>query len=334
MVLRAGGMLRRAGAVSILVAGVFLFTIGMLPVQAAARHSKQAITAPTCEHQPNLNDPTNSTNKVLESYWFSIEHAGQTTTVCTLFGNVSSGDVVTAHFTLVSPAPPVSGSADIEITLLSNTASSSSSVQNLFDCSSFSPGADPDAASDPCLAATSQVLTVHVPDCAFQVDLIYGEPLATMTIGQYRTEHRWIDGQVGNRSSGCTTDRPRPRPLHPPGRCRRRPPAPRQSVVSRASPRRAPGLEVWLCRSPVSRSSSSGSLQSCVAHAAGQPPRHLSGSRQRSIGKITRCLEPEVIVPPDPISSRSRLATTGAPAPRPPSHRSRDPARGRWCRRR
>ncbi|MGA8415870.1 MAG: hypothetical protein WB808_04545 [Candidatus Dormiibacterota bacterium] len=205
-------MLRRAGAVSILVAGVFLFTIGMLPVQAAARHSKQAITAPTCEHQPNLNDPTNSTNKVLESYWFSIEHAGQTTTVCTLFGNVSSGDVVTAHFTLVSPAPPVSGSADIEITLLSNTASSSSSVQNLFDCSSFSPGADPDAASDPCLAATSQVLTVHVPDCAFQVDLIYGEPLATMTIGQYRTEHRWIDGQVGNRSSGCTPPTPTPTP--------------------------------------------------------------------------------------------------------------------------
>ena len=92
----------KAGAVSILTAGVSLFTIGMLPVQAAARHTKSAPTAPTCAHQPNLNDPTNSTNKVLESYWFVIEHAGQTTTVCTLFGNVSSGDIVTAHFTLDS----------------------------------------------------------------------------------------------------------------------------------------------------------------------------------------------------------------------------------------
>jgi hypothetical protein len=51
---------------------------------------------------------------------------------------------------------------------------------------------------------------VHVPDCAFQVDLIYGEPLATMTIGQYRTDHRWIDGQVGNRLSSCTSPTPTP----------------------------------------------------------------------------------------------------------------------------
>ena len=100
MGVRAGGMLRKAGAVSILTAGVTLFTIGMLPVQAAARHTKSAPTAPSCAHQPNLNDPTNSTAKVLDSYWFVIEHGGQTTTVCTLFGNVSSGDIVTAHFTL------------------------------------------------------------------------------------------------------------------------------------------------------------------------------------------------------------------------------------------
>ena len=102
MGVRAGGRLRKAGAVSILTAGVTLFTIGMLPVQAAARHTKSAPTAPACAHQPNLNDPTNSTAKVLDSYWFVIEHGGQTTTVCTLFGNVSSGDIVTAHFTLDS----------------------------------------------------------------------------------------------------------------------------------------------------------------------------------------------------------------------------------------
>ena len=68
-----------------------------------------------------------------------------------------------------------------EITLLSNSASSSSSQQTLFDCASYSVGADPDATGDPCLSATTQVLTVNVPNCAFQVDLIYGEPLATMT---------------------------------------------------------------------------------------------------------------------------------------------------------
>jgi len=212
MGLRAGGLLRRAGGVSILTAGITLLTIGMLPVQAAARHPKSAPTAPVCSHQPNLNDPTNSTNKVLDSYWFAIQHGGQTTTACTLFGNVSSGDIVTAHFTFdpsVTPAPGVGGP---EITLVSNTASSSSSQQTLFDCASFSLGADPDAAGDPCLTATTQVLTMHVPDCGFQVDLVYGEPLATMTIGQYRTDHRWIDGQVGNRSSACTTPTPTPTP--------------------------------------------------------------------------------------------------------------------------
>jgi len=206
MGLRAGGLLRRVGAASIMATGIALFTIGMLPVQAAARHIKSAPTAPACAHQANLNDPTNSTNKALDSYWFVIQHLGQTSTVCTLFGNVSSGDIVTAHFTLSSPT-----SAD-EITLVTNTASSSSSQQNLFDCASFSVGADPDSVADPCLASTADGLTVHLPDCGFQVDLIYGEPLATMTIGEYRTEHRWIDGQVGNRSAGCTTPTPTPTP--------------------------------------------------------------------------------------------------------------------------
>ena len=187
----------------------------MLPVQAAARNAKSAPTAPSCGHQANLNDPTNSTNKVLEGYWFAIEHAGQTTTVCTLFGNVSAGDVVTAHFTLV-PLAPAPGAAGPEITLVSNTASSSTVQQALFDCASYSAGADPTTAGDPCLETTTQVLTVHVPDCAFQVDLIYGEPLTTMTIGQYRSEHRWVDGQVGDRSSACTGTTPTPTPTATP----------------------------------------------------------------------------------------------------------------------
>src|ERR1700733_11259828 len=178
MGLRAGGLLRRTCAVSVLTAGVSLFTIGLLPVQAAARHAKSVPTAPSCGHQANLNDPTNSTNKVLESYWFAVQHAGQTTSVCTLFGNVSAGDVVTAHFTL-APGAVTTGAAGPEITLVSNTASGSTSQQTLFDCSSYSAGADPGAAGDPCLAATTQVLTVRVPDCAFQVDLIYGEPLTS-----------------------------------------------------------------------------------------------------------------------------------------------------------
>lgn len=212
MGLRAERLLRRAGAVSILALGVSLLTLGMLPVQAAAHHAKSAPSAPACAHQPNLNDPTNSDSKVLDSYWFAVQHAGQTTTVCTLFGNVSSGDIVTAHFTVDPAAAPTPGAAGPEITLVSNTASSSSAQQTLFDCASFSVGADPDTPGDPCLGSTEQVLTVHVPDCAFQVDLIYGEPLATMTIGQYRTDHRWVDGQVGNRSSTCTSPTPTPTP--------------------------------------------------------------------------------------------------------------------------
>jgi hypothetical protein len=209
MGVRAGRLLRQAGAVSILTAGVFVLTMGMLPVQAAARHAKSAPMAPACAHQPNLNDPTNSTTKVLDSYWFAIEHAGQTTTVCTLFGNVSSGDIVTAHFTLDSSTAGVGGA---EITLVSNTASSSTTKQNLFDCASFSVGGDQGASGDPCLASTTQVLTVHVPDCGFQVDLIYGEPLTTMNIGDYRDQDRWIDGQVGNRSTPCSTPTPTPTP--------------------------------------------------------------------------------------------------------------------------
>lgn len=207
MGLRAKGLLRQAGSVALLGAGISLLSVGMVQVQAAPRHLNAAPSAPTCAHQPNLNDPTNSTNKVLDSYWFAIEHAGQTTTACTLFGNVSSGDIVTAHFTL-----DASAAAGVEITLVTNTASSSSTQQNLFDCASFSNGADPDSSADSCLVSTTWGLTAHVPDCAFQVDLIYGEPLATMAIGQYRTDHRWIDGQVGNRTDTCTAPTPTPTP--------------------------------------------------------------------------------------------------------------------------
>jgi hypothetical protein len=208
MGLRARGLLHRAGALAILGAGISLFAVGVAPVQAAPHHLNAAPSAPSCGHQPNLNDPTNSNNKVLESYWFAIEHAGQTTTVCTLFGNVSSGDIVTAHFTL---APSTAASATgAEITLVTNTASSTTTQQTLFDCASFSDGTDSDSSGDPCLASNTQVLTVHVPDCGFQVDLVFGEPLATMAIGQYRTEHRWIDGQVGNRAAPCTPPTPTP----------------------------------------------------------------------------------------------------------------------------
>jgi hypothetical protein len=211
MGLRARGLLHRAGALTILAAGISLFAVGVAPVQAAPHHLNAAPSAPSCAHQPNLNDPTNANNKVLESYWFAIEHAGQTTTVCTLFGNVSSGDIVTAHFTL-APTTATATATGAEVTLVSNTASSTTTQQSLFDCASFSVGTDSNSNGDPCLASDTQVLTVHVPDCGFQVDLIYGEPLATMPIGQYRTEHRWIDGQVGNRTATCTPPTPTPTP--------------------------------------------------------------------------------------------------------------------------
>ena len=152
---------------------------------------------------------------------------------------------------------------------MSNTASSSTTKQNLFDCASFSVGADPDSAGDPCLASTTQVLTVHVPDCAFQVDLIYGEPLVTMTIGEYRDRaslDRWSGRQPLDRLHAANTDSD---PDSHRRRSRRRPRRPRRPVVSRASPLRAPDVAVRWFRSRVSRSSFSASARSCGARVAG-----------------------------------------------------------------
>jgi len=137
MGLRARGLLHGAGALAILAAGISLFAVGVAPVQAAPHHLNAAPSPPSCAHQPNLNDPTNSNNKVLESYWFAIEHAGQTTTVCTVFGNVASGDIVTAHFTL-APSTATATATGAEITLVTNTASTTTTQQSLFDCASFS----------------------------------------------------------------------------------------------------------------------------------------------------------------------------------------------------
>jgi hypothetical protein len=53
---------------------------------------------------------------------------------------------------------------------------------------------------------------VHVPPCGFQVDLIYGAPEQTHTMGAYAAAHVWISGQLGavRSETVCTSATPTP----------------------------------------------------------------------------------------------------------------------------
>lgn len=193
-----------------LLAGVVLLlapSVDLAQTHAATKSAPP--TAPSCAHQRNLHDPTNSNDphdRALSGYWFAVEHQGHTIAVCTLLGNVHAGDIVTAHFTLASTAP-----AGLEVTLVSNEAGTTSlHHQNLFACASYTAAADPTIAGDACVASNALSLTVNVPACNFQVDLIYGEPTTPLVQGQYFQQHRWIDGDLGKTQSTCVTPTPTP----------------------------------------------------------------------------------------------------------------------------
>jgi hypothetical protein len=191
-------LIGRVGLVLMLGGAALLFTAAPASAQAAGHrlhHGGRApVAAPTCGKQYGLNDPTNSANKVLTSYSFTIEHAGVTTDVCSLFPNVRAGDVVTAHFA-VNPA----ATQALRLSLVSYTATDDSSTQTLFDCASFG------VATGSCAATSSSALTVAVPACGFQIDLIYGAPLQTITAGDYHhVSHVWISGQLGDVRSEST----------------------------------------------------------------------------------------------------------------------------------
>jgi hypothetical protein len=194
-------LLGRVGTLAVVAGAATLFATGASRAQAADSPHTQTVTAPTCSDQDNLNNPTNSSNKALSSYWFEITHQSTTTATCSLWGHVQSGDTVTAHFTVASSA-----AADLELTLAAYTATGDSNVQSLSSCADFSSAADADAAADGCTASTSQTLTV-VAGCNFQIDFIYGEAIQSLHAGQYHDEHRFIQGAVGE-TDDCTSPTP------------------------------------------------------------------------------------------------------------------------------
>jgi LPXTG-motif cell wall-anchored protein len=172
----------------ILAGTTIVFTAGLTPAQAS-HHAHAPTTTTTCTHQHNLNDPTNSHHQALSSYSFLIEHGGTTASVCDLFPNVKPGDIVTVKFTAAPSASP-------GVTLVSYQAPPSSPKdQTLFECASF-------GVTDSCPSSTSPALTVHVPNCGFQVDFIYGAPAAKEQIGAYAAADVWISGMAGDRQTG------------------------------------------------------------------------------------------------------------------------------------
>jgi hypothetical protein len=197
--------LGRVGA-AVAVAGAALVLMPSASVaQAHSARTATPATAPTCSPQANHNDPTDSHNKVLDGYWFAVNHKGHTTSVCNLLGNVQAGDVVTAHFTVTSPAP-----AGAEITLASYYAAPPMPHhQNLFACASYGVAPDTKGAGDPCVTSSTAALTVTVPDCGFQVDLIYGEAVTPLVQGTYENQKRFISGSEAKFAT-CSTPTPTP----------------------------------------------------------------------------------------------------------------------------
>lgn len=177
----------------------------LVPGPASASSVKASHKGPvgpiSCGHQPHLNWPTNGAHQVLTNYSFDINHNGTTTSYCSLFGHVKSGDIVTANFTFAHASSPGD-----EVTLVSYAAPAANpKVQTLLDCASYVRAGD---ASDACTSATSTSLTVTVGTCGFQIDLVYGEEINPNHEGDYAAQHRWIDGEQGGLKNSCPTPTP------------------------------------------------------------------------------------------------------------------------------
>ena len=204
--LGAGRSIRRTlTGLGVAFLGASLVPLTLMAVPAGATTT----TAPSCSNQHNLHNPTGSPNQVLDSYWFSISHGGTTISVCTLFGNVDPGDVVTAHVVTHDDAA-------VEVTLASYSDNPGDPHhQTLFQCQSFNTVRDT-VADDPCASQPDEALTVTVPACGFQIDLIYGEPLKELVQGQYAQQDVWINGQAGAAGTACPGS-PTPTPTATPG---------------------------------------------------------------------------------------------------------------------
>jgi hypothetical protein len=187
-------------------AGILLLLVPGPASASSVNASQKGPARPiSCGHQPHLNFPTNGKHQVLSNYSFDINHNGTTTSYCSLFGHVKSGDIVTANFTFAPSSSP-----DDEVTLVSYAAPAANpKIQTLLDCSSDVRAAD---ASDACTSATGPSLTVTVGTCGFQVDLVYGEPIDPNQEGDYVAQHRWVDGQQGGLKNACPTPTATPSP--------------------------------------------------------------------------------------------------------------------------
>lgn len=199
--------LARVGTAVAVVGAALVLMPSASVAQAHSAPNAHPPTAPTCSPQTNHNDPTDSNNKVLDGYWFAVNHKGHTTSVCTLLGNVKAGDVVTAYFKVTATAP-----AGAEVTLASYYAAPPTPHhQNLFACASYGVAPDVKSAGDPCVASNTAALTVTVPDCGFQVELIYGEAVTPLVQGTYVNEKRFISGDEAKFAT-CATPTPTPTP--------------------------------------------------------------------------------------------------------------------------
>lgn len=167
-------------------------------LHAAAGAAKRAPL--TCGDQPNLDDPTNSTNQALVAYYFDDTHAGVTHSYCRLGFHISAGDTISVHFSPLDQSDPPA------VTLAMYVAPGlDPDRQTLAGCSSNMP-------STVCgSAARGDILTVQAPPCGFQVDFIYGTAMVNLPQGTFRAENRLIDGRTGSlASSGCPNAKPTP----------------------------------------------------------------------------------------------------------------------------
>lgn len=200
-------LIARTGAMLMVTGAALLVSAGTTSAQAATRpahHGSQGRSSASlpCPGQAGLNDPTNTGPRILQSYSFAIEHGGITTNVCSLTNkNVQAGDIVTATFTLHKGV-----SQATQISLVSYLATDEDTSQTMFDCASFG------VSNGSCSSTTANALTVRVPSCGFQVDLIYGAPLSAHLKGSYFSMHTWISGAIGDLSSEviCTHATPTP----------------------------------------------------------------------------------------------------------------------------
>lgn len=212
---QSGRRIVLAGGVAATVSGVGLIVgAGFLPASAgvlahhravaarsAALAPAHAPTSPDCGKQPNLNNPTNSSNAALRSYFFTVTHNGVNTNYCRLSSHVSAGETISVDFTPVDPSSPPAVAL-----VVYSAPGTDPDAQTLSSCES-------NAASTVCGAAVAgNELFITAPPCGVQVDFIYGSVITDLTQGTYRSENRLIDGRTGSLSLGGCPGAPTPTP--------------------------------------------------------------------------------------------------------------------------